>query len=573
MEITTINAELFAKMFLAGANNLEAKKEWINELNVFPVPDGDTGTNMSMTIMSAAKEVAAMTDPTMASLAKAISSGSLRGARGNSGVILSQLFRGFTKVIAEYDELNVRIISDAFQKATETAYKAVMKPKEGTILTVAKGMSDKAAELGEETDDLVYFCEEIIKEGDHVLSKTPDMLPVLKQAGVVDSGGQGLMQVLKGAMDALLGKEVDYNNIEAAAQPTEKSSSSNSYIDAQAEQEITFTYCTQFLIMLEHPFTEKQEMDFKSYLESIGDSIVVVADDEIVKVHVHTNDPGKAMQRGLTYGSLTTIIIENMRLERDEKISAMKEKEMQSTQAAEQEIKAMEELTAEEEVQTEEKEMGFISVSIGAGINEIFKGLGVDHIIEGGQTMNPSTEDMLQAIEKVNARNIFILPNNKNIIMAANQAASLTEDKNIIVIPTKTIPQGITALVNYIPDSTPEDNAERMTEEIQLVKTGQVTYAVRDTVIDDKEIRQGDYMGIGDKGILSVGTDMTKTVLTMIAEMIDEDSALLSIYYGEDMDEDSANAIAEKVEASYPDVEVEVHSGGQPIYYYVISVE
>ena len=572
MEITTINAELFAKMFLAGANNLEAKKEWINELNVFPVPDGDTGTNMSMTIMSAAKEVAAMTDPTMASLAKAISSGSLRGARGNSGVILSQLFRGFTKVIAEYDELNVRIISDAFQKATETAYKAVMKPKEGTILTVAKGMSDKAAELGEETDDLVYFCEEIIKEGDHVLSKTPDMLPVLKQAGVVDSGGQGLMQVLKGAMDALLGKEVDYN-IEAAAQPTEKSSSSNSYIDAQAEQEITFTYCTQFLIMLEHPFTEKQEMDFKSYLESIGDSIVVVADDEIVKVHVHTNDPGKAMQRGLTYGSLTTIIIENMRLERDEKISAMKEKEMQSTQAAEQEIKAMEELTAEEEVQTEEKEMGFISVSIGAGINEIFKGLGVDHIIEGGQTMNPSTEDMLQAIAKVNARNIFILPNNKNIIMAANQAASLTEDKNIIVIPTKTIPQGITALVNYIPDSTPEDNAERMTEEIQLVKTGQVTYAVRDTVIDDKEIRQGDYMGIGDKGILSVGTDMTKTVLTMIAEMIDEDSALLSIYYGEDMDEDSANAIAEKVETSYPDVEVEVHSGGQPIYYYVISVE
>ncbi len=572
MEITTINAELFAKMFLAGANNLEAKKEWINELNVFPVPDGDTGTNMSMTIMSAAKEVAAMTDPTMASLAKAISSGSLRGARGNSGVILSQLFRGFTKVIAEYDELNVRIISDAFQKATETAYKAVMKPKEGTILTVAKGMSDKAAELGEETDDLVYFCEEIIKEGDHVLSKTPDMLPVLKQAGVVDSGGQGLMQVLKGAMDALLGKEVDYN-IEAAAQPTEKSSSSNSYIDAQAEQEITFTYCTQFLIMLEHPFTEKQEMDFKSYLESIGDSIVVVADDEIVKVHVHTNDPGKAMQRGLTYGSLTTIIIENMRLERDEKISAMKEKEMQSTQTAEQEIKAMEELTAEEEVPTEEKEMGFISVSIGAGINEIFKGLGVDHIIEGGQTMNPSTEDMLQAIAKVNARNIFILPNNKNIIMAANQAASLTEDKNIIVIPTKTIPQGITALVNYIPDSTPEDNAERMTEEIQLVKTGQVTYAVRDTVIDDKEIRQGDYMGIGDKGILSVGTDMTKTVLTMIAEMIDEDSALLSIYYGEDMDEDSANAIAEKVEASYPDVEVEVHSGGQPIYYYVISVE
>jgi len=571
VEVTTINAELFARMFLAGANNLEAKKEWINELNVFPVPDGDTGTNMSMTIMSAAKEVAAIENPTMASLAKAISSGSLRGARGNSGVILSQLFRGFTKVIAEYDELTVQILSDAFQKGTETAYKAVMKPKEGTILTVAKGMSDKAAELGEETDDLAYFCEEIIKEGDHVLSKTPDMLPVLKQAGVVDSGGQGLMQVLKGAFDALMGKEVDYKVETVSTGSSSQGTASNPYIDVQAEQEITFTYCTQFLIMLEHPFTENQETEFKSYLESIGDSIVVVADDEIVKVHVHTNDPGMAMQRGLTYGSLTTIIIENMRLERDEKISAMKEKEMQNTANAENEIRAAEE--NEQEVPAEEKEMGFISVSIGEGINEIFRGLGVDYIIEGGQTMNPSTEDMLNAIEKVNAKNIFILPNNKNIIMAANQAASLTEDKNIIVIPTKTIPQGITALVNYIPDSTPEDNAERMGEEIQLVKTGQVTYAVRDTVIDDKEIKQDDYMGIGDKGILSVGTDMEKTVLEMIGEMIDEDSAILSIYYGEEMNEDSANEIAEKVEEEYPDVEVEVHYGGQPIYYYVISVE
>ena len=474
-------------------------------------------------------------------------------------------------MIAEYDELTVQILSDAFQKGTETAYKAVMKPKEGTILTVAKGMSDKAAELGEETDDLAYFCEEIIKEGDHVLSKTPDMLPVLKQAGVVDSGGQGLMQVLKGAFDALMGKEVDYKVETVSTGSSSQGTASNPYIDAQAEQEITFTYCTQFLIMLEHPFTENQETEFKSYLKSIGDSIVVVADDEIVKVHVHTNDPGMAMQRGLTYGSLTTIIIENMRLERDEKISAMKEKEMQNTANAENEIRAAEE--NEQEVPAEEKEMGFISVSIGEGINEIFRGLGVDYIIEGGQTMNPSTEDMLNAIEKVNAKNIFILPNNKNIIMAANQAASLTEDKNIIVIPTKTIPQGITALVNYIPDSTPEDNAERMGEEIQLVKTGQVTYAVRDTVIDDKEIKQDDYMGIGDKGILSVGTDMEKTVLEMIGEMIDEDSAILSIYYGEEMNEDSANEIAEKVEEEYPDVEVEVHYGGQPIYYYVISVE
>ena len=379
------------------------------------------------------------------------------------------------------------------------------------------------------------------------------------------------MQVLKGAFDALMGKEVDYKVETVSTGSSSQGTASNPYIDAQAEQEITFTYCTQFLIMLEHPFTENQETEFKSYLESIGDSIVVVADDEIVKVHVHTNDPGMAMQRGLTYGSLTTIIIENMRLERDEKISAMKEKEMQNTANAENEIRAAEE--NEQEVPAEEKEMGFISVSIGEGINEIFRGLGVDYIIEGGQTMNPSTEDMLNAIEKVNAKNIFILPNNKNIIMAANQAASLTEDKNIIVIPTKTIPQGITALVNYIPDSTPEDNAERMGEEIQLVKTGQVTYAVRDTVIDDKEIKQDDYMGIGDKGILSVGTDMEKTVLEMIGEMIDEDSAILSIYYGEEMNEDSANEIAEKVEEEYPDVEVEVHYGGQPIYYYVISVE
>ena len=567
MEITTINAEVLAKMFLGGAANLEAKKEWINELNVFPVPDGDTGTNMSMTIMSAAKDVATMNNPEMKALAKAISSGSLRGARGNSGVILSQLFRGFTKVIAEYDEINVQVLTDALQKATETAYKAVMKPKEGTILTVAKGISDKALLLNEETDDLVFFCQELIKEGDHVLGKTPDMLPVLKQAGVVDSGGQGLMQVLKGAFDVLTGKEVDYTLDVPVTGNSAASESSNSYIDAQANQEITFCYCTQFLIMLEKPFTEKQEVEFKSYLESIGDSIVVVADDEIVKVHVHTNDPGQAMQKALTYGQLTTIIIENMRLERDEKVSAMKEKEMQSASVPTENVMTTE-VPAEEP-----KEMGFMSVRIGEGINEIFRGLGVDYIIEGGQTMNPSTEDMLNAIEHVNAKNIFILPNNKNIILAANQAASLVEDKNVIVVPTKTVPQGITALINYIPDNSPEDNASRMDEEIALVKTGQVTYAVRDTVIDDKEIKQDDYMGIGDKSILSVGTDLEATTLDMISQLVDEDSAIVTIYYGSDMSEESASSIAEKVEAEYPDVEVEVQFGGQPIYYYLVSVE
>ena len=569
MEITTINAEVLAKMFLAGAKNLEAKKEWINELNVFPVPDGDTGTNMSMTIMSAAKEVMNLEQKEMKSVAKAISSGSLRGARGNSGVILSQLFRGFTKVIAEYDEINVQIMADAFEKACETAYKAVMKPKEGTILTVAKGMSTKAVELADETEDLITFCEEVIKEGDHVLSKTPDMLPVLKQAGVVDSGGQGLMQVLKGALDCLLGKEIDYSFETTVSESASGDASTSSYIDAQASQEIKFAYCTQFLIMLEKPFTSKQENEFKSYLETIGDSIVVVADDEIVKVHVHTNDPGNAMQKGLTYGSLTTIIIENMKLERDEKISAMKEKEMQSGMAA-QDTQTSPEVKEEP---VEEKEMGFISVSIGEGINEIFTGLGVDYIIEGGQTMNPSTEDMLNAIEKVPAKNIFILPNNKNIILAANQAASLVEDKKIFVIPTKTVPQGITALINYIPDNSAEENAARMTSEIEYVKTGQVTYAVRDTVIDDKEIKENDFMGIGDKKILSVGQDLEATVLDMVSQMIDEDSAIVSIYYGEEATEEAANEIASKIEANNPDVEVEVQFGGQPIYYYVISVE
>ena len=445
MEINSINAAVFAKMFLAGAANLEAKKEWINELNVFPVPDGDTGTNMSMTIMSAAKEVAALENPDMKSLSKAISSGSLRGARGNSGVILSQLFRGFTKVIAEYDTITVEVMAKAMEKAVETAYKAVMKPKEGTILTVAKGAAEKGTELAETETDLLVFIEAVIKEADRVLSKTPDMLPVLKQAGVVDSGGQGLVEVLRGGLYSLQGKEIELQ-VEVPKKSETGSLQADSYIDAQANQEIRFAYCTQFLIMLDKPFSEKKEHEFKAYLESIGDSIVVVADDEIVKVHVHTNDPGLAMQRGLTYGSLTTIIIENMKLERDEKISAMKEKEMQSAGITE---------TAKEEPKESEKEMGFVAVSIGEGLNEIFRGLGVDYIIEGGQTMNPSTEDVLSAVEKVNAKNVFILPNNKNIILAASQAASLCEDKNIIVIPTKTIPQGITALVNYIPEQTP----------------------------------------------------------------------------------------------------------------------
>jgi hypothetical protein len=550
-------------MFLAGAKNLDSKKEWINELNVFPVPDGDTGTNMSMTIMSAAKEVSALAEPTMEQLSKAISSGSLRGARGNSGVILSQLFRGFCKVIKTHDELDVMVISEACQKAVETAYKAVMKPKEGTILTVAKGVADKATVLADETDDLIYFCDEIIKEAEYVLSQTPEMLPVLKQAGVVDSGGQGLVQVLKGGYDALLGKEIDYSLDEDAK------GASASVEGEAATTEIKFGYCTEFIIMLDHPMSDKAVAEYKAYLESIGDSIVVVADDEIVKTHVHTNDPGLAIQTALSHGSLSKIKIDNMREEHQEKLRKEAERQIKSQEASAPAAEA----AKEPEPEMPHKDMGFISVSIGEGMNEIFRGLGVDYIIEGGQTMNPSTEDMLNAIEHVNADHVFILPNNKNIIMAANQAASLVENKEIIVIPTKTIPQGITALVNFIPDYSAEDNTKAMTDEIENVKTGQVTYAVRDTEIDGKTIKQDDFMGIGDKEILSVGRDLKETTLAMIDLMLDEDSAIVSIYYGADTTQEAAEELSGLITEKHPDVEVEINDGGQPIYYYVVSVE
>ena len=552
MAITSIDAKLLQKMFLAGAKNLEAKKEWINELNVFPVPDGDTGTNMTLTIMSAAKEVSGIENPGFESLAKAISSGSLRGARGNSGVILSQLFRGFTKEIKEVDEINSAVIAKAFDRAVETAYKAVMKPKEGTILTVAKGVAEKAVEVARKTDDLEVVFKEALAHGDYVLSQTPEMLPVLKQAGVVDSGGQGLMEVLKGAYDCFLGKEIDFT-IEGAKSASVKVTASESDVD------IKFGYCTEFIIMLEKDFNDKDERDFKAYLESIGDSIVCVADDDIVKIHVHTNDPGLAIQRGLSYGQLTKMKIDNMREEHQERL--IKDAEKQA--AAQQE-------TVEE---MPHKEAGFISVSVGEGVNEIFKGLGVDYIIEGGQTMNPSTEDILNAIDKVNADVVYVLPNNKNIILAANQAESLVEDKRVVVIPSKTVPQGITALINYIADSSVEDNVERMTAEMSRVKTGQVTYAVRDTELDGKIIKENDIMGIGDQGIVAVGQDIADTTVEMIKELVDDETELISVYYGADVSEEDAEGIASRVNEEYPDLDVEVNYGGQPIYYYLISIE
>ena len=548
---------MLRKMFLAGAANLDAKKEFINELNVFPVPDGDTGTNMTLTIMSAAKEVQALEKPDMVSMAKAISSGSLRGARGNSGVILSQLLRGFTKEIREYTKIDVNVLAKACDRATATAYKAVMKPKEGTILTVAKGISQKAAELAETTDDLEVFLPEVISYAEEVLAQTPELLPVLKEAGVVDSGGQGLMEVLHGAYDAFLGKEIDYTSIEAG-QGTKMVKPGQ-----QAQTDIKFGYCTEFIIMTEKEFTEADETHLKGYLESIGDSIVCVADDDVVKIHVHTNDPGLAIQKALTYGQLSRIKIDNMREEHQEKL--IRDAEKVAAQQAQE--------AAASKKSAPRKPVGFIAVSIGDGMNDIFRELGVDYIIEGGQTMNPSTDDMLTAIDEVNADHIFILPNNKNIILAANQAQSLTKDKDIIVIPTKTVPQGITAVISFMPEADVDTNMEAMQEAIKNVKTGQVTYAVRDTHIDDKEIHEGDIMGIGDAGILSVGQSVEDTAKDMLAQLVDEDSELISLYYGQDVLPEDAEKFAQTLEDTYPDIDIDVHMGGQPIYYYVLSVE
>ncbi|MBS5619958.1 DAK2 domain-containing protein [Eubacterium sp.] len=560
MEINVIDAQMLQKMFIAGAKNLEAKKEWINELNVFPVPDGDTGTNMTLTIMSAANEVGAIADPTMETVAKAISTGSLRGARGNSGVILSQLFRGFTREIKKYDEINVEILSKACVRAVETAYKAVMKPKEGTILTVAKGMSDKACEMLGQSDDLTVVIDEIIKHGEYVLSQTPEMLPVLKQAGVVDSGGQGLMVVLQGAYDAFLGKEVDYT-LENVSKASSTSVSTDDL--PMDEADIKFGYCTEFIINLDKPMDDKEEKLFKDFLESIGDSIVLVADDEIVKVHVHTNQPGEAFTRALTYGSLSRMKIDNMREEHHERLIKNAEKMAEKQKQEEAETKKNE----------PKKKYGFIAVSVGEGLDEIFKGLNVDYIISGGQTMNPSTEDILNAVDEVNAENIFVLPNNKNIILAANQAESLVEDKNLIVIPSKTIPQGISAMIGFVDDCSPEENKEAMIDSMSYVKTGEVTYAVRDTVIDDKEIREGNIMGIGDEGMLAVGEDIVATTVDMIKEMQDEDSEIVSVYFGEGITKEDADVLASKITEELPDLEVEVYPGGQPVYYYIVSVE
>ena len=555
MATKVIDAQLLQKAFIAGAYNLERNKDYINELNVFPVPDGDTGSNMSLTIMAAAREVSALENPSMDELSKKISSGSLRGARGNSGVILSQLLRGFCKEIKGKKQITVSVLADGFVRAVETAYKAVMKPKEGTILTVAKGVAEKTVELSEMDMDFETLGQEILDHGNEVLKQTPELLPVLKEAGVVDSGGQGLMEFLTGAYNGLTGKEEIKEPVTSGGAAKAQTMSSEE-IDTS---HIKYGYCTEFIIMLEKEYNAEIEAKFKEFLTSIGDSLVVVSDDEIVKVHVHTNHPGLAFEKGLEYGSLTSMKVDNMREEHKEKVIH----EQDRKKAAEQEA-------AKEEPK---KPFGFVAVSVGEGLNDIFKDLGVDHIIEGGQTMNPSTEDVLDAISKVNAETVFVFPNNKNIILAANQAAEIEEEKQVIVIPTKTIPQGISALISFDETATAEANQAGMEDAITAVKSGQVTYAVRDTSIDGKEIKTGDYMGIDDVGIQAVGQDITEVVKDLIGAMADEDSELLSIYYGSDVEEEKANALVEAVQAAYPDFEVEAHAGGQPIYYYILSLE
>ncbi len=572
MSLESIDAEMIAKMFLAGAQNLESKKELINELNVFPVPDGDTGTNMTMTVLSAAKEVAALDDPDMDMLIKAIVSGSLRGARGNSGVILSQLLRGFTKGIQGCSEVTAPVIADAFAKAVETAYKAVMKPKEGTILTVARGGADKAIELIENGEmDLEVFFREIIAHMDAVLQQTPEMLPVLKQAGVVDSGGQGLLEVLKGAYDAFLGKETAYAPISRPKEPAQAAAS------GQKEADIRFGYCTEFIIMLDKPVGREKENDLKSYLESLGDSLVFVADDTLIKAHIHTNDPGLAIQKALSFGALSNIKIDNMRLEHQEKLfregtgtqAAEKAQDFPKAQESQQEAEGQE----ADEGQAEKKEVGFIAVCAGEGLSKIFYELGVDFVIKGGQTMNPSTEDILNAIRSVNADTVFILPNNKNIVLAAEQAAGLTQEKRVIVIPTSAVPQGITAVIAYVPELSVEENEKAIREEIGRVRTGQVTYAVRDTSIGGREIRQGDYMGIGDDGIVAVHRDLEQAALATVSAIADRDAELISIYYGEEVAGGDAERLAERIRSRYPDMDIELQDGGQPVYYYLISAE
>jgi len=575
MPLTTINAELLKTAFISGANNISNKKEYINELNVFPVPDGDTGTNMTLTIMSAVAEVNEVKEPTMANLAKAISGGSLRGARGNSGVILSQILRGFCREIKDGKEINQECLANGFARAVETAYKAVMKPKEGTILTVARAMAEKAAEIINEYEDINDYLEQIIIYGDEALAGTPELLPVLKEAGVVDSGGQGLIEIIKGMHLGLQGTPValeDSDNGPKLARgaglleaiPSRLTGSGNDHISTA---DIKFGYCTEFIVLLDNPVSDDEVEKIKEYLLTLGDSLVCVADDEVIKIHVHTNHPGKAFEKGLEYGQLTRCKVDNMREEHNERVFMANEMHYVDSPKAEE--PAVEETTFDEPP----KKYGFVAVSAGDGMSTIFEEIGVDYVIHGGQTMNPSTDDILSAIKHVNAENVYILPNNKNIVLAANQASDICEDKKIFVIPSSTIPQGIAAMLSYNEAAEPEENLENMKSALGDVKTGEVTFAIRDTSVEGKEIRKNNIMGISDNGIDVVGTEVDQVTKDLVESLVDEDSGLITLYYGEDISEEDANALSDYLAEKYEDLDVDVRFGGQPIYYYILSVE
>jgi len=558
MGMTSIDASQISKCFLSGAKTIEKNKDFINELNVFPVPDGDTGTNMTATIMAAAKEVVAASENDMAAVCKAMSSGSLRGARGNSGVILSQLLRGFTKPIKAEKTLDVKLLALAMQNACDTAYKAVMKPMEGTILTVARGAAEKARSLSESTDDIVFFAEEVAKEAEEILKKTPEMLPVLKEAGVVDSGGQGLVCVLQGVRDFLQGKEIDLS-LESFDEEKKK----------EEVEESRFAYEAAFRILPSAVFTDSDESEMKHYYASIGENVYISRTVEDVCVTLRTNDPGHVLTKALSFGPLTSVSIINDRLEPKKKgESGLSEFFKRPPEDA-----AQREQKPKEEKASAKKEVAFVAVSIGKGLNTIFKEMGADFVIEGGQTMNPSTEDILKAVKKANAKTCFVLPNNKNIILAANQARDIASDCEVIVLPTKTIPQGITALINYIPEESARDNAKRMLKEIDNVKSAEITYAVRDTKINDHEIHKGDYMGIGDKGLLSVNPDIQATFVELLNSMLTEESSLVTVYYGRDVKKKDLKKITDKLTETFPSVEFEIEEGGQPVYYFIISVE
>ncbi|MDO4478343.1 MAG: DAK2 domain-containing protein [Lachnospiraceae bacterium] len=539
MEVREIDALTFRKMFVTGARCLEIQKNYINDLNVFPVPDGDTGTNMSLTITTAAETVSNLENPSVEEVAKAISSGSLRGARGNSGVILSQLFRGFYKGLKDQTSLTAPIISAAMTKATETAYKAVMKPKEGTILTVAKALSDRAAELCYNEMPLGDFMEAILAAGDSTLARTPEMLPVLKEAGVVDAGGQGLMTILHGAVDAFYGREPEEVHVEMA-------------------EAVSYPYKAEIVVITDAVMSDRERQVLSNLLDTVGDEVEIAVGGTCVRVSMVTDEPGIVIEKLMTVGELAASRVRNMTIPEGAAAFAVDE--------AEAPVK-------EEKAKEPAKPYAFIAVASGDGMAEIFANCGVEKVIKGGQTMNPSTEDFLNAIEEVNAEVVYILPNNKNIILAASQAADLSKDCRVAVIPTKTIPQGLTAVINYVPDRSVEENVAAMTEEIGRVKTGQVTYAVRDTSIDGKEIHVGDMMGINDDGIAAVGQDIKAVCLDMLKAMVDEDAELISIYNGEDLSSEDAEELQGMVEEAFPDCDVELNYGGQAVYYCIVSVE